>query len=230
MGDPRKQRKKYQTPAHPWQAERLKEEKTMLKTYGLKNKKELWKMGSRISKFKLQAKKLIGQKGEQAEAEKKQFLDKLAKLKLIDAGAHLDHVLELTTKEILERRLQTQVLRKGFAKSAKQARQFIVHGHVFVADKKINVPSYLINSEEESLVSFNPLSKLSDEEHPERVVKNKEVKQVEKEVKEIVKDKPKEDKKEEKVKAEGKDQKPKTEKEVKKEEPKVEDKPKKEKK
>ncbi|MFH1456196.1 MAG: 30S ribosomal protein S4 [archaeon] len=187
MGDPRKQRKKYQTPAHPWQAERIKEEREILKTYGLKNKKELWKMGSKISKFKLQAKKLIGQKGEQAEGEKKQFLDKLAKMKLIDSGAQLDHVLELTTKEILERRLQTQVLRKGFAKSAKQARQFIVHGHVFVNEKKINVPSYLINNEEENLVSFNPSSNLADEEHPERIVKLKEVKQVVKEVEEITK-------------------------------------------
>ncbi len=193
MGDPRKQRKKYQTPSHPWQGERIKEEKIMLMTYGLKNKKELWKMGSRISKFKQQAKNLIGMHGEQAEIEKKQFLDKLAKLKLIVAGAHLDHVLELTTKDILERRLQTIVYRKGLAKSAKQARQFIVHGHIFINDKKVNIPSYLINAEEESLISFNPLSKLSNEEHPERIIEKKELKKIEKEVEEITKEKTEEE-------------------------------------
>lgn len=44
----------------------------------------------------------------------------------------------------LERRLDNIVYRLGFAKTRFQARQFVTHGHVFVDDKKVNIPSYLV--------------------------------------------------------------------------------------
>ena len=40
MGDPRKLRKKYYPPSHPWQKIRIDEEKILMKDYGFKNKKE----------------------------------------------------------------------------------------------------------------------------------------------------------------------------------------------
>jgi len=43
MGDPRKLRKKYNTPMHPWQGQRIKEENEILKQYGLKNKRKYGK-------------------------------------------------------------------------------------------------------------------------------------------------------------------------------------------
>jgi small subunit ribosomal protein S4 len=43
---------------------------------------------------------------------------------------------------ILERRLDRAVLRSGLAKTQRQARQMVSHGHVRVNDKKITVPSY----------------------------------------------------------------------------------------
>ena len=43
MGDPRKQVNKYSTPRHPWEADRLAEEKILSRDYGLKTKKEIWK-------------------------------------------------------------------------------------------------------------------------------------------------------------------------------------------
>ena len=45
---------------------------------------------------------------------------------------------------MLERRLDNVVNRAGFAGSRAQARQFILHGHVSVNGKKVNVPSFLI--------------------------------------------------------------------------------------
>ena len=48
MGDPKKQRKKYETPLHPWQGERILAEKKIMEEYGLKNKKEIWKMNSML--------------------------------------------------------------------------------------------------------------------------------------------------------------------------------------
>ena len=41
MGDPRKARKQYRTPSHPWQKVRLEDESKLAVEYGLKNKKEI---------------------------------------------------------------------------------------------------------------------------------------------------------------------------------------------
>jgi small subunit ribosomal protein S4 len=176
MGDPKKQKKKYTTPQHPWEAERIKDEKVLLNDYGLKNKKEVWKMQSVLKKIKRQTKELIGLRGTpKYEEQEKQFIEKLAKLNLINTGAKMEDVLELQIKDILERRLQTQMLRRGLAKTPKQARQFIVHGHVFINGNKFNVPSYLVPRDEENTINFNDTSALADEEHPERVDKKKKM-------------------------------------------------------
>ena len=50
---------------------------------------------------------------------------------------------------LLERRLDNVVYRLRFASSRSQARQLVLHGHVRVNDKKINIPSYLVNPEDE---------------------------------------------------------------------------------
>jgi len=41
MGDPKQTRKKYATPSHPWNRERIEEERVIKRDYGLKNKKEI---------------------------------------------------------------------------------------------------------------------------------------------------------------------------------------------
>jgi small subunit ribosomal protein S4 len=50
---------------------------------------------------------------------------------------------------MLERRLDNVVYRLRFATSRSQARQLVLHGHVCVNGKKINIPSYLVNAENE---------------------------------------------------------------------------------
>ena len=42
MGKPKFSRKKYETPSHPWQEDRIKKENELIKKYGLKNKREIW--------------------------------------------------------------------------------------------------------------------------------------------------------------------------------------------
>ena len=49
----------------------------------------------------------------------------------------------------LERRLDSALTRAGFASSHAQARQFILHGHVTVNGRKVNIPSYLVTVGEE---------------------------------------------------------------------------------
>ena len=50
---------------------------------------------------------------------------------------------------MLERRLDNVVKRTGFAASHAQARQLVLHGHVNVNGKKVNIPSYLVSVGEE---------------------------------------------------------------------------------
>lgn len=50
---------------------------------------------------------------------------------------------------LLERRLDTVLQRAGLASSRAQARQLVLHGHVRVNGRKVNIPSYLVNVSEE---------------------------------------------------------------------------------
>ncbi|HLE37992.1 MAG TPA: 30S ribosomal protein S4 [Candidatus Acidoferrales bacterium] len=50
---------------------------------------------------------------------------------------------------MLERRLDNVVWRIGLASSRSQARQLVLHGHVRVSGKKVNIPSYLVSVGEE---------------------------------------------------------------------------------
>lgn len=45
---------------------------------------------------------------------------------------------------LLETRLDNVVKRLGFASSEAQARQFVLHGHVTVNDKRVDIPSYAV--------------------------------------------------------------------------------------
>jgi small subunit ribosomal protein S4 len=168
MGDPKRIKKKYSTPLHPWQAERIEEEKALTREYGFKNKTEIWKITSLLRNFFRQAKRLAAIKTEQSEKEKIQLLDRLKRLGLLPETALIDDVLDISLKDLLERRLQTIVFRKGLARSVKQARQFIVHRHIKVGDKKITVPSYLVSKVEEGSIAFVGKSSLANPDHPER--------------------------------------------------------------
>jgi small subunit ribosomal protein S4 len=49
---------------------------------------------------------------------------------------------------LLESRLDNIVYRMHLAGSRKQARQLVLHGHVFINRKKVNIPSYLVKPED----------------------------------------------------------------------------------
>lgn len=170
MGSIKKIRKKYQTPSHPWQKERIEEEKKLIREYGLKNKSEIWRMASKMIRFKALAKQYITSSTEQSKKEAKQLLDKLKSLGLLTEGSMLNDVLVLSTKDIMERRLQTVMFRNGLSNSVKQARQFIGHGHVKINDIKICSPSYIVKKSDEDSIEFMEKSSLKDLEHPERSV------------------------------------------------------------
>jgi len=171
MGDPKFHRKKYETPRHPWEAERIKEEKELMRKYGLKNKREIWKAKSILRSFRAQARSLqarLRYGDKQAEREYKQLMGKLYRLGILPEDAGIDDVLSLTVEDILNRRLQTIVYMKGLARTPRQARQFVVHGHIAIGERKVTIPGYLVKRDEEELITYSPYSPLSDEDHPMR--------------------------------------------------------------
>ena len=168
MGSPKKQRKKFSKPSHPWQKERILAEHELVKEYGLNRKYEIWKMNSVLKNLTRQAKNLIATKKPQAEKEAKQLLTKLHSLGLINKDAQIEDVLSLSLKDVMERRLQTLVYRKNLASSARQARQFIVHAHIALGEKTVTAPSYLVPVEEEANIGFSQGSVLLNADHPQR--------------------------------------------------------------
>ena len=177
MGDPKKFRKKYSTPMHPWNKTAIDEEAIIKREYGIRRKKEIYLMRSFLKKYRNIAKRLSIETTSQAEKETAQILGKLQRHGLLTSEAKLNQVSALTLKDVLERRLQSVVFRKGMARSMNQARQFITHRHVFVNGKEITAPSYLLTIEEESNLTFKENSSLASEEHPERVDPKKAIKE-----------------------------------------------------
>lgn len=174
MGDPRKTKNKFRKPAHPWQSSRIESERIVKKDYGLKNKKEIWRVVSELNRLAAQTKKLIREKNKgskQAEKEERQMLDRLIKYGLINPGDGLEKVLSLESKNLLELRLQSFVRKNKMSLTEKQARQFIVHGHILVNGKKVTIPSYMVSISDE--ISFSPSSSLANAEHPERLKESK---------------------------------------------------------
>ena len=168
MGDPRKQRKKYDTPRFPWRTDIMQGELKLLGQYGLRNKHELWRYETMLSKFRGNARSLIGQAPEQRKKMEEELLARLKKLGVLPETAVLDDVLDLTIEDILERRLQTIVLRKGLAKTAQQSRQLITHGHVTITGQRVKIPGYLVTKPQEAHIEYMAQSSLANPNHPLR--------------------------------------------------------------
>jgi small subunit ribosomal protein S4 len=170
MGDPRTIKSKYSGPGHPWQKERIDEERLVKREYGLKNKTEIYRARSALKTVADLAKKLIAARGTQADKERQQLLSRLARLGLVKQGAELDAILGLQLKNLLERRLQTMVFRKGLARSMNQSRQLIVHEHIMVGNRTVSSPGYNVPVDEEASLAFVPTSSFANASHPERTL------------------------------------------------------------
>ena len=131
MGQPKKSRRRYSRPKRPYDKERIVREKKILKDFGLRRKHEIWKAENKLRNFRRRARELLAEKDDTG---KKELFDKLNSIGF--RVEKLDDVLDLKLEDILSRRLQTFVFKKGLANTLKQARQLIVHRHVIVGDRK----------------------------------------------------------------------------------------------
>jgi small subunit ribosomal protein S4 len=169
MGKPKFSSKKYDSPSHPWKEERIKAENELIKKYGLKNKREIWKAATRLRKYRGQARELLARSEDpQIKKETNQLLQHLTRYNILPLNSTLDDVLALDTEAILARRLQTLTYLKGFANTPEHARQLISHGHIAVGDRRITVPSYRVTKNEENMIGYTTDSALNDVSHPAR--------------------------------------------------------------
>jgi small subunit ribosomal protein S4 len=140
----------------------MMEDLNTLGTYGLKNKRELWKARTELSRVRHQARSLLALRQEVREQKEPVLMKSLARIGLVKEGATLDDVLNLDIDDLLSRRLQTLVQKKFSFKTPYQARQAIVHGHVTIGDRIITVPSYIVNIKEEDGIHLSSKFKIQN--------------------------------------------------------------------
>ncbi|MEM2885381.1 MAG: 30S ribosomal protein S4 [Thermoproteota archaeon] len=93
----------------------LREELRLIGEYGLRSKKELRSAESELRKIRGSARSYQALSGSERAKKERELIMKLYRLGLVEKDATLDDVLSLTTSNLLDRRLQTIVVRKGIA-------------------------------------------------------------------------------------------------------------------
>lgn len=149
MGHPKRSRPKFSRPLKPWDEVRIERERKIIKEYGLRRKAEIWKTEAELTRIRELARELRAHRDEKKE---KDFLARLERLGIIGKGT-LDNVLNTKMEDLLNRRLQTLVFRKGLSTSIKHARQLITHGHIAVGERRLTWPSATVPKEMEDRIT-----------------------------------------------------------------------------
>ena len=123
-----------------------------------------------LSKVRGIARSLLGEPEAERSRIEGEYLTKLSRLGILPESASIDDVLDLEIRDLLERRLQTMVFRRGLAKTLHQARQLVSHGHISVGGKIVSVPGYMVKREEEQKLKYFAHSALAKADHPLRKI------------------------------------------------------------
>ena len=162
MGDPKYPRRVWRKPKRPLNYELKMEELKILGTFGLRTKRELWKAHTELSRVRHQARSLLALRQDERQEKEPILMKSLSRIGLVSSGSTLDDVLNLQVDDLLSRRLQSIVTKKMGFKTPYQARQAIIHGHIMIGDRKVDIPSYVVTLHEENNVHFAPESKIPE--------------------------------------------------------------------
>ncbi|MFA4877890.1 MAG: 30S ribosomal protein S4 [Methanoregula sp.] len=173
MGYPGKNHKSYQTPKRPWEKSRIESETRLVIEYGLRNKREVWKAQEHLRKYRKGARNLLALGSSTTdkalyESKKEELITSLQRIGLLGPDAGIEDVLSLKVQAQLERRLQTVVYRRGLARSPKQARQLITHGHIAIAGRRTSIPGYRVTRKEENEITYSGKSPFVADSHAEK--------------------------------------------------------------
>ncbi|MCL5239197.1 MAG: 30S ribosomal protein S4 [Candidatus Marsarchaeota archaeon] len=167
MGAPKKIRKKYETPSMMWDSARIQREHELKAKYGLKNLRELWILDSELRRIKQNVRSVLS--GRSSEQTGKDIIARLSRYNIVKNDATPDDLLVINVEALLERRLQTIVLRKGLAKTSPQARQLIAHGIISINGKRVTSPGHLVLASEEAGIAYYKPFKIQQPEQPVQV-------------------------------------------------------------
>ncbi|CAH3037057.1 unnamed protein product, partial [Porites lobata] len=146
------------TPRRPFEKERLNQELKIIGEYGLRNKREVWRVKYTLAKIRKAARELLTleEKDPRRLFEGNALLRRLVRIGVLDESRmKLDYVLGLRIEDFLERRLQTQVFKLGLAKSIHHARVLIRQRHIRVRKQLVNVPSYIVRLDSQKHIDFS---------------------------------------------------------------------------
>lgn len=150
--------KTYVTPRRPYEKERLDQELKLIGQFGLRNKREVWRVKYTLAKIRKAARELLtlDEKDPRRLFQGNALLRRLVRIGVLDESRmKLDYVLGLRIEDFFERRLQTQVLKQGLAKSIHHARVLIRQRHIRVRKQVVNVPSFVVRLDSEKHIDFS---------------------------------------------------------------------------
>merc|ERR1712038_1264126 len=150
--------KVYSTPRRPFEKARLDQELKLIGEYGLRNKREVWRVKFALAKIRKAARDLLTleEKDLRRLFEGNALLRRLVRIGVLDeTRMKLDYVLGLKIEDFLERRLQTQVFKLGLAKSIHHARVLIKQRHIRVRKQVVNVPSFIVRLDSQKHIDFS---------------------------------------------------------------------------
>jgi len=126
--------------------------------YGLKNKREVWRVQLTLARMRKAARELLTleEKDPRRLFEGEALMRRCFRFGLLNENENkLDYVLGLTPAKVMERRLQTIILRNNFeARSIHHARVLIRQRHIRVGRQLVNVPSFLVRIDREKQIDF----------------------------------------------------------------------------
>jgi len=149
--------KVYLPPRRPFEKERLDQELKLCGEFGLRCKREIWRVQLLLAKIRSAARSLLtlDEKDPRRLFEGEALLRRMGRYGLLaEDEMKLDFVLQLSTKKFLERRLQTRVFAQGRAKSIHHARVLIKQRHIRVGKRLVNVPSFMVRTDAEKHIDL----------------------------------------------------------------------------
>jgi len=147
----------FRTPRRPFEKERLDAELKLCGDYGLRNKREVWRVNFGLSKVRTAARELLklDPKDPRRVFEGNALLRRLNRLGVLDESHQkLDYILALKTQDFMERRLQTLVYKLGLAKSIHHARVLIRQRHIRVGKQLVNQPGFVVRVDSQKHIDF----------------------------------------------------------------------------
>jgi len=147
----------FRKPNRPFEKERLESELKIVGIYGLKNKREVWRVQYALTKIRQAARTLLTleEKDERRIFEGDALLRRMQRLGLLNESERkLDYVLGLTLAKFMERRLQTKVFKLQIARSMHHARTLIRQRHIRVGKQICDIPSFLVRVDSEKHIDF----------------------------------------------------------------------------